>query len=26
MGPCVVCRQSRPCIGVPHPRNLSDSP
>ena len=24
-GPCVVCQQSRPCIGVPHPRNLSDS-
>jgi hypothetical protein len=25
-GPCVVCQQSRPCIGVSHPGNLSDSP
>lgn len=24
-GPCVVCQQSRPCLGVPHPRNPSDS-
>jgi len=25
-GSCAVCHQSRPCIGVPHPRDLSDSP
>ena len=25
-GPCAVCQQLRPCIGVPHPRNRSDSP
>lgn len=25
-GPCVVCQQSRPRIGVPHPGSLPDSP
>jgi hypothetical protein len=25
-GTCVVCEQSRPCIGVPLPRRLPESP